>query len=64
MPMIPNWICSLGLGWAFVAATAVLGKRGDRQLVAEQASDDFRTNLRVSELRWFIFVNPVSEEKG
>ena len=64
MPMIPNWICSLGLGWAFVAATEVLGKRGDRQLVAEQASDDFRMNLRVSELRWFIWVGPVSEEKG
>ena len=47
-----------------MAATAVLGKRGDRQLVAEQASDDFRMNLRVSELRWFIWVSPVSEEKG
>jgi hypothetical protein len=64
MPMMPNWICSLGLGWEFVAATEVLGKRGDRQLVAEQASDDFRMNLRVSELRWFIWVSPVSEEKG
>lgn len=47
-----------------MAATAVLGKRGDRQLVAEQATDDFRMNLRVSKLRWFIFVSPVSEEKG
>ena len=47
-----------------MAATAVLGKRGDRQLVAEQASDDFRMNLRVSELRGFIWVSPMSEEKG
>jgi hypothetical protein len=64
MPTIPNWIRSLGLRGAIVAATAVLGKRVDRQLVAEQARDDFRMNLRVSELRGFIFVSPVSEEKG